>query len=80
MLADDIVQAMARYPTSYALNNVAVGVCAVALPNCTSASADLVATDATASSYLWADDRRLAPSAHTYIGTQAVSRALNNPF
>jgi len=80
VLADDIVQAMSRYPTSYALNNVATGVCAVALPNCTSATADLVATDATASNYLWADDRHLAPSAHTYIGTQAVSRALNNPF
>lgn len=80
VLADDIVQAMSRYPTSYALNNVAIGVCAVALPNCTNATADLVATDATASNYLWADDRHLAPSAHTYIGTQAVSRALNNPF
>lgn len=80
VLSDDIVQAMARYPTSYALSNVATGVCTVALPACTSATADLVATDATASTYLWADDRRLAPSAHTYIGTQAVSRAQNNPF
>lgn len=80
VLADDIVQAMARFPTSYALSSVVAGACVVALPDCTSATADMVATDATASSYLWADDRHLAPSAHTYIGTQAVSRAQNNPF
>lgn len=80
VLADDIVQAMSRYPTSYALNNVVDGVCAVALPNCTSATADLIASDATSANYLWADDRHLAPSAHSYIGTQAVSRAANNPF
>lgn len=80
VLADDIVQAMSRYPTSYALTNVVAGVCAVALPNCTSATADLIASDATSANYLWADDRHLAPSAHSYIGTQAASRAANNPF
>ncbi|MBL0090183.1 MAG: esterase [Ideonella sp.] len=80
VLADDIVQAMTRFPTSYALNNVVASVCAVSLPECTSATADLVATDATALNYLWADDRHLAPTAHSYIGTQAVSRAANNPF
>ena len=44
--------------------------------------ADLVTADpvATGTNYLWADDRRVSPQAHTYIGTQAVSRAQNNPF
>lgn len=80
ILADDVIQAMARYPTSYVLTNVVDGVCAVALPNCTSATADLIASDATSANYLWADDRHLGPTAHSYIGSQAVSRAANNPF
>lgn len=85
VLADDIVQAMARFPTSYALNDVVSAVCVVALPECTNTAADLVptadgGTAATASNHLWADDRRLAAQAHSYIGSQAVSRVQNNPF
>jgi phospholipase/lecithinase/hemolysin len=82
VLGDDIVQAMVRFPTSYSLNNVVAAVCAIALPDCTSASTDLVTADpvATGTNYLWADDRHISPQAHTYIGTQAVSRAQNNPF
>lgn len=79
VLADDVVQAMARYPSIYGLTNVIDGVCRVALPDCTGAAADLV-DGGSAGGYLWADATRLAVSAHSQIGTQAVSRATNNPF
>ena len=80
VLADDIVQAMVRFPTNYALNNVVDAACARPLPDCTNTAADLVAADASATNRLWADDRHLSPQAHSFIGTQAVSRANNNPL
>jgi hypothetical protein len=33
-----------------------------------------------ANTYLWVSDRHMGPVAHTQIGSQAVSRAINNPF
>lgn len=79
VLADDLVQAMARIPSAYNLNDVVNAACVTALPQCTSATTDLV-SGATGANYLWADDRRLAPTAQTQIGTLAVERAANNPF
>jgi len=79
VLADDTVQSIARFPSSFNYSNVTDGVCLVALPNCTSATADLVAS-ATLDTYMWSDDRHLSPSLHSRIGSQALTRALNNPF
>lgn len=86
VLADDIVAAMYKLPTSF-LTSPSVATEAA----CTTASAkDCVLTDnattstlvpgATVSSHLWADDRHLGPDAHSRIGQQVQSRAINNPF
>ncbi len=79
VLADDLVQSMARNPSSYGLTNTVDAVCIKPLPECTSAAADLVSAAAVAA-YLWADDRHLSPAAHGQIGTQALARAKGNPF
>ncbi|MBI5259636.1 MAG: esterase [Burkholderiales bacterium] len=79
VLTDDTVQALARFPTSYGFSNVIDAVCVAALPNCTTAAADLV-SGASVDGYAWASDRLLSPRVHSTIGSQAVSRAINNPF
>lgn len=79
VLADDTVQTIARFSAAYGYSDVSNGVCLVALPNCTTASADLVA-GATVDTYMWASDRHLSPSLHSRIGSQALTRALNNPL
>ncbi len=79
VLADDLVLSMSKNPAVFALSNVDKAVCAVALPDCTSATADLI-TDGVAASFLWADNKRLASNAQGRIGTQAVARAQGNPF
>lgn len=91
VLADDIVAAMYRLPTAYLTTPSAPGVTA-----CSNVidggSADDVATqvlacntttlvaNATSASHLWASDRHIGPNAHQRIGSQATSRASNNPF
>lgn len=79
VIADDIVQAMARNPSSFGLGNVTDAACKVAQPDCTGTADDLVDTTAGAT-YLWASDRHLAPPAQAQIGSSATSRARNNPF
>ncbi|HSW04999.1 SGNH/GDSL hydrolase family protein [Aquabacterium sp.] len=79
VLADDTVQSIAKFPGSYGYTNVVDAVCLVAAPNCTTAAADLV-SGATLDSYMWSTDRQLSPSLHSRIGSQALTRALNNPF
>lgn len=77
VVADDIVTAMVSTPTSYGVTNVTQAVCTVALPNCTTQT---LATGATVSSHLWADDKRIGPPAQTQIASAAITRAANNPF
>ena len=79
VLADDTVQTISRFPADFAYSNSTEGVCAVAPPNCTNATADLV-SGGNAGTYVWADDKHLTPSMHARIGSQALTRALNNPF
>lgn len=79
VLTDDTVQTISRFASDFGYSNSTDGVCVVALPNCTSATADLV-SGGNAGSYVWADDRHLTPSMHERIGSQALTRALNNPF
>jgi outer membrane lipase/esterase len=79
VLTDDTVQTITRFPSTFGYANATAGVCAVAPPNCTSATADLVA-GGTVDGFVWADDRHLTPSMHSRIGSQALTRALNNPF
>lgn len=77
VLADDLTQLMARVPGSYSLSNVTDAACTVALPDCTTAT---LASGATATSHLWADDRHFGPTAQNRLATLAQTRAHNNPF
>ncbi|MEY2688563.1 MAG: hypothetical protein RL375_2761 [Pseudomonadota bacterium] len=86
--ADEVVQVMAKNPSTFSLTNVTVGGCvaATALPNCTpvtlikNTAADGTVTDTTPTAHLWADDTRPATTWHARVGSAADSRARNNPF
>lgn len=77
VLGDEAVQAMAKFPAVYGLVNSAEKVCTVALPDCTSGT---LVTDGKSSTWLWADDRRLAYGGQNRLGSLALARALGNPF
>lgn len=70
-------QAIQRSPGSFGLANISQGVCLVSPPECTAAT---LQPDAVAGQYLWADDTRLGPGAHTQLATLAIDRAQRNPF
>ena len=90
VLADDIVAAMVKQPTSYLSAPAVTSAAACVIPD--GANADDVASallscdvsnlvsGAAFNSHLWASDRHLGPNAHARIGAQAVARAVNNPF
>ena len=84
ILVDEIVRLDAVYPGSYNLSNVTNALCAVpdtaslvSVP-CTSASLSSPGTDP--GTWLWAGNSMLGPTANSQIGSQAYSRATNNPF
>jgi lysophospholipase L1-like esterase len=79
VLADEIVQALVRSPSSYGLANVEDAVCldTAPLPDCTSQT--LVPTGRS-NTWLWADPRQIAYGGQFRIGNQAADRARNNPF
>jgi len=77
VLADEIVQAIARAPSPYGVKNATSPVCTVALPDCTDRT---LVESGNSSSWLWADDRRLAFGGQLYLGNLAVARVANNPF
>lgn len=77
VLADELVQSMSKFPSSYALTDASTAVCTVALPDCTSGT---LVSSGTSAGWLWSDDRHLAYGGQLRIGTQAVSRAVGNPF
>ena len=88
VLADDVMAAIERFPNSFlgSPSNATEAAC----PTVTANQCVLTDTDATTTlvaaaqkatnTYLWASDRHMAPVAHTQIGNQALSRAINNPF
>lgn len=77
VLADEMVQAMVKVPTSFALTNATAAACAVALPDCLPST---LAADAASATWLWADSRRLAYVGHQRLGLLAEARARGNPF
>jgi outer membrane lipase/esterase len=77
VLTDDLIPLMAEKPANYGLANVTDAACTTAVPDCTTQT--LVA-GANATNYLWADDRRLGPVAHSQLYQLAVTRAQRNPF
>ncbi len=90
VLADDIVSAMARSPSSFLTAPAITNAPACPMPdviNADSAATAALACDGSAlvsgavvTSHLWATDRHLGPNAHNRIGSQAASRASSNPF
>ncbi len=80
VLADDMVQVMVKAPASFVLTNVVDAVClAASARDCTSAAADLVA-GGTSSTHLWADARHLSTPGQSRLASQALARAVGNPF
>lgn len=86
VLVDDFLHNAVKSPKSYGLiasPNVTAGCLGTSpLPSCND---NTLLTDPSLNSnaptvYLWADATHLAPTAHTQIGNQAVSRAHANPF
>jgi outer membrane lipase/esterase len=72
-------QNMFKFPSSFSLSNVLDPAClpTAALPECRT---NTLATGATSSSYMWADDLRPGPNVQSRMGSLAEFRAKNNPF
>jgi outer membrane lipase/esterase len=77
VLADEDINRLAQFPGSFGLVDVTQAACAVALPNC---NTNTLVANASAATWLWADAKHLGPTAHTQLGSAALSRAANNPF
>ena len=74
---DQRSQAISRAASSLGFSNITSAVCALPLPNCTTAT---LVPDGTSSGYLWADDRWFSPGGHSQMATLAIDRARRNPF
>jgi len=77
VLADDLTQAIVRFPSIYGVTNVTDAACTVAAPDCTT---NTLVSGATSGTHLWADDRHFGPLAHIRVEALAETRARNNPF
>ena len=90
VLADDVMAAIDKFPSSFLSSpaNATEAACpTVTADKCVLADLDsgtpttlVDAANRATNSYLWASDRHMGPTAHAQIGSQAVSRAVNNPF
>ncbi|OYU94415.1 MAG: hypothetical protein CFE45_20110 [Burkholderiales bacterium PBB5] len=84
IITDDIVSALVAAPSGSTLYlaspyDVTTAECVVALPNCTTAAADLV-SGGLYNSHLWADDRRLGYPGHALLANRAVSLLRSLPL
>ena len=70
-------QSAARSPATFGLSDVSTAVCAVALPDCTTAT---LVSGGVAATWLWADGKRLASGGQSQLTTLALERAQRNPF
>lgn len=91
VLADDVIVAMARFPNSFlsspanavdaACNSATPDTCVLTTSKDTTTLVDGAKNASSpTSAYLWATDRHLGPVAQNQISSQAISRAVNNPF
>lgn len=88
VLADDVMAAIERFPGSFLGSpaNVTEAACpTVTADKCVLTDSDatttlVAAANKTTNTYLWASDRHMGSAAHAQIGSQALSRAINNPF
>jgi outer membrane lipase/esterase len=74
---DELAQLILNNPSVFGYADIASVACTLALPDCTTAT---LVTGATATNYLWADDRHFSFDLHARLGDLAVTRATNNPF
>lgn len=85
VVGDELTQTMVKFPSLYGLTTATGGVTAAACDIDKAATVDLcttltLETDATTSTWLWADDKHLGPVGHKTLGGAASTRATNNPF
>jgi hypothetical protein len=77
VLADEMVQAMNRSPSSFSISNLTGVACAIALPDCTS---DTLTDGADALTWLWVAPTTLSYGGQNRLAILAVARARDNPF
>jgi outer membrane lipase/esterase len=78
MQTDLRTQQVSRLPQAYlGMTNASVGVCTVALPNCTTAT---LLPDTTPAAYFWADGTWFSTGGQAQLATLALERAQRNPF
>ena len=85
LLADELVQTVVKFPSSYNYVNVVGAAClsTAVLPACNTTTLQPVngaVPAASPFSWLWADATRLSPGGHAQLGALAASRATGNPF
>jgi hypothetical protein len=74
---DQRTQAIGRDPGGFNYANATAAVCAVAPPDCTTAT---LVTGGSTTGWLWAAEVWLAPRGHAELGSMAIDRATRNPF
>ena len=79
ILTDELMGTMSRFPTLYGASNSTDVACLASSqpPVCTDKT--LVA-NATSATHMWASDRLVGPIMHNNMSSQAINRAINNPF
>lgn len=70
-------QSAARSPATFGLTDVSTAVCTVALPDCTTST---LVENGSASTWLWADGKRLASGGQAQLAVLGLDRAQRNPF
>jgi len=87
LLVDEAVQSIVKNPGASGYIVVDTAVCAVALPNCTTATlvpnrtnADGSVTIASGDTWLWSDATHFSAGGQKTLGSIALSRAQGNPF
>lgn len=81
MLSNELIQTMAKFPSSYGIGNVTGEVCDATLaPTVDACTTQTLVTGGTTSNYLWAKSYYPSPQAHAYLGSLASSRVSTNPF
>lgn len=79
VFGDELLQTLVKFASGYGYTNVVDGACLSTspVPNCTSKT---LATNATTTTWLWANDTLLSPAGQSRLGSIAQTRALSNPF
>jgi phospholipase/lecithinase/hemolysin len=85
LLADEVVQTVVKFPSTYGYVNVVAPACldTAPLPTCNTATLQPASGDVAAAasfSWLWADATHLSPGGHNQLGALAATRAAGNPF